>query len=47
MHPTVPGLAHPPTQDAILRSLFELTSQIETIKKALARLETRDGSPLR
>ena len=44
IHPLVPPLADQPTQDEIFKALFELTRQIETVKKQLLRLERRDES---
>ena len=46
IHPLVPGLADQPTQDEIFKALFELTKNIETVKKQLLRLEKRDESGL-
>jgi len=44
MHPLVPKLEDPPTQRALLRALFELTNQVEVVKKNLLKLEKRDDS---
>ena len=44
IHPAVPALQDKTLQDEIYRSLFELTKQVEAIKKQLARLEARDAS---
>jgi hypothetical protein len=46
IHPLVPGLADQPTQDEIFKALYELTKNIETVKKQLLRLEKRDESGL-
>ncbi len=46
IHPAVPGLADKETQDEIYKTLFELTKQVEVIKKRLARLEKSDDAPL-
>ena len=46
MHPLVPKLDDPPTQSALLRALFELTNQVEVVKKNLLKLEKRDDSAL-
>jgi len=46
MHPDVKELGHPATQTEILRALFELTKQVEVVKKHLLRLEKGDGSTL-
>ena len=46
MHPLLPGLADEPTKSEIIKALFELTKNIETIKKQIMRLEKRDDSAL-
>jgi hypothetical protein len=46
IHPLVPGLGDAPTQGEILKALFELTKQVEVIKKQLMRLEKRDENAL-
>ncbi len=46
LHPLVPRLNAPATQGEILRALFELTKQVEVVKKHLIRLEKGDGSTL-
>jgi hypothetical protein len=46
VHPLVPKLSDPPTQNELLRALFELTKQVEVIKKHLLKLEKRDESSL-
>ena len=46
LHPLVPRLNDPPTQNEVLRALFELTKQVEVIKKHLLKLEKRDESSL-
>lgn len=46
IHPLVPKLNDPPTQNELLRALFELTKQVEVIKKHLLKLEKRDESTL-
>jgi len=45
-HPAVPGLADKEAQDEIFKTVFELTKQVETIKKRLAKLEAKDGTSL-
>jgi hypothetical protein len=42
IHPLVPRLADPPTQTELLKALFELTKQVEVVKKHLLKLEKRD-----
>jgi hypothetical protein len=44
IHPLVPGLADPPTQGELLKALFELTKNVEVVKKQLLKLEKRDES---
>lgn len=44
MHPLVPGLADPPTQAELLKALYELTKNVEVVKKHLLKLEKRDDS---
>jgi thymidylate synthase ThyX len=46
VHPAVPPLADKEAQDEIFKTLFELTKNIEIIKKRLARLEAKDSSTL-
>ena len=46
IHPAVPALAEKEAQDEIFKTLFELTKQIEIIKKRLAKLEVKDDSAL-
>lgn len=44
LHPLVPRLNAPPAQAEILKALFELTKQVDVVKKHLIRLEKDDGS---
>ena len=44
IHPLVGALADKPTQDEIFKALFELTKNVEAVKKQLLRLERRDDS---
>jgi hypothetical protein len=44
LHPLMPGLDDKPTQDEIFKALYELTKNVETVKKQLLRLERRDES---
>lgn len=46
LHPLVPGLQDAATQGEILRALFELTKQVEVVKKHLLKLEKGDNSTL-
>ncbi len=44
IHPLTPRLADPATQAELLKALFELTKQVEVVKKHLLKLEKRDDS---
>ena len=46
IHPLVPSLADAPTQAELLKALYELTKQVEVVKKHLLKLEKRDDSSL-
>jgi hypothetical protein len=46
LHPLTPKLGKPEAQNEILRALFELTKQVEVVKKQLLRVEKDDSSPL-
>ena len=46
IHPAVPALGEKEAQDEIFKTLFELTKQVEIIKKRLAKLEAKDESTL-
>ncbi len=46
IHPLAPALADAPTQAEIFKALFELTKQVEVVKKHLLKLEKRDQSSL-
>jgi len=46
IHPLIPKLNDPATQNELLRAAFELTKQVEVIKKHLLKLEKRDDSAL-
>lgn len=46
MHPLVAHLKDAPTETEVFRALFELTKQVETVKKHLMKLERRDDSEL-
>ncbi|MSU41479.1 MAG: hypothetical protein EXS22_10445 [Pedosphaera sp.] len=45
IHPHVPALGDKETQDALYAALYELTKQLEIVKKRVIRLEQRDDSP--
>lgn len=44
MHPVVPKLGDAAAQGEIYKALFELTKQVEVVKKHLLKLEKRDDS---
>ncbi|MBP7949087.1 MAG: hypothetical protein KA004_05480 [Verrucomicrobiales bacterium] len=44
IHPAVPRLGHAETQAEVLKHLHLLTTELEAIKKKLAKLEARDES---
>jgi hypothetical protein len=46
MHPLVSKLGDASAENEIFRALFELTKQVEVVKKHLLRLEKRDESTL-
>lgn len=46
LHPLLPALADEPTKAEIIKALFELTKQVEVVKKQVMRLEKRDDSAL-
>lgn len=46
MHPLLPALDDEPTKAEIIKALFELTKQVEVVKKQVMRLEKRDDSAL-
>jgi hypothetical protein len=46
IHPGVPALGDKEAQDEIFKTLFALTTNVETIKKRLAKIEKRDESDL-
>ena len=46
LHPLTPKLGKPEAQNEILKALFELTKQVEVVKKQLLRIEKGDESKL-
>jgi hypothetical protein len=46
IHPLLPALADEPTKAEIVKALFELTKNVEVVKKQVMRLEKRDDSTL-
>lgn len=46
IHPIIPRLNDATTQSELLRAAFELTKQVEVMKKHLLKLEKRDESSL-
>ncbi len=45
IHPAVPALGDKAIQDEIYKVLYELTKQVEVIKKRLAKLEAGTETP--
>lgn len=46
LHPLLPALGDEATKGEIIKALFELTKNVETVKKQVMRLEKRDDSTL-
>ena len=46
IHPLLPALNDEPTKSEIVKALFELTKNVEVVKKQVMRLEKRDDSSL-
>ena len=46
IHPLLPALDDEPTKSEIVKALFELTKNVEVVKKQIMRLEKRDDSAL-
>ena len=46
MHPLVPKLGDAAAQGEIYKALFELTKQVEVVKKHLLKVEKRDDSTI-
>ncbi len=46
IHPLLPALADEPAKAEIVKALFELTKNVEVVKKQVMRLEKRDDSSL-
>ena len=46
VHPLLPALGDEPTKGEIVKALFELTKNVEVVKKQVMRLEKRDDSAL-
>ena len=44
IHPLLPPLEDEATKSEIIKALFELTKNIEVVKKQILRLEKRDDS---
>ncbi|RYD33721.1 MAG: hypothetical protein EOP86_12710 [Verrucomicrobiaceae bacterium] len=44
IHPAVPALQHPETQDEFYKTLHQMTVELETLKKKLGKLEREDSS---
>lgn len=46
IHPLLPALDDEPTKAEIVKALFEITKNVEVVKKQVMRLEKRDDSTL-
>ncbi|HEX8295550.1 MAG TPA: hypothetical protein VF593_04580 [Chthoniobacteraceae bacterium] len=46
LHPLLPSLDDEPTKSEIIKALFDLTRNVEIVKKQVMRLEKRDDSGL-
>jgi hypothetical protein len=46
IHPALPGLDDEATKGEIVKALFEITKNVEVVKKQVMRLEKRDDSAL-
>jgi hypothetical protein len=46
MHPCISKLGNPQAQGEIFKAVFELTKQVEVVKKHLLRLEKGEDTPL-
>ena len=46
IHPLLPPLGDEPTKSEIVKALFDLTRNVEIVKKQVMRLEKRDDSAL-
>lgn len=46
IHPLLNALGDDPTKAEIVRALFEITKNVEVVKKQIMRLEKRDDSNL-
>jgi hypothetical protein len=45
IHPAIPALGNKDVQDELYKTVFEITKQVEVIKKRLAKLETGSETP--
>jgi hypothetical protein len=46
LHPLLPALDDEPTKAEIVKAIFEITKNVEVVKKQVMRLEKRDDSAL-
>lgn len=46
LHPLLPALDDEPTKAEIVKAIFEITKNVEVVKKQVMRLEKRDDSTL-
>jgi hypothetical protein len=44
IHPLVPGLSDPAAQGEVLKALYELTKNVEVVKKQLLKLDKDDAT---
>jgi hypothetical protein len=45
IHPAVPALGNKEVQDELYKTVFEITKQVEVIKKRLGKLESGSETP--
>ncbi|MFN7139520.1 MAG: hypothetical protein ACK4UN_09285 [Limisphaerales bacterium] len=45
IHPALPALGDKNAQDEIIKTIFALTKELETIKKRVAAIERQDDTP--
>lgn len=46
IHPAIPALGHAQAQEEIIKAVFQLTKELETIKKKVALVEKQKETPL-
>ncbi|MBA4146796.1 MAG: hypothetical protein H0X66_01685 [Verrucomicrobia bacterium] len=45
IHPAVGSLGDKPAQDDIIKAIYQLTKELETIKKKVAAVERQEDTP--